>query len=163
MPTSRHLEFPLQNFFSPILVFPMTEMLLNPTIQELNASMMSEALAEDSRVVFAYLYGSFLESPSFRDVDIAVYIRDGENPYAVSADLKLALHKRSGRSPDFFDIRIINGLVERGDLFVFLYLKRVFEEGKLLLDKDYELRTDLLERYGTKYRECEGLFDEVLL
>lgn len=136
---------------------------LKQDLQVLSLDMMSDTLADDSNVIFAYLYGSFLEGASFRDVDIAVYIRDGENPFAVSADLKLALYARSGRSSDFFDIRIINGLLERGDLFTLLYLKRVFGEGKLLLDKDYETRTDLLERYGTKYRECEGLFDEVLL
>jgi predicted nucleotidyltransferase len=141
----------------------MTELIVTPTSQEPSISMMSDALADDPRVVFAYLYGSFLEGSTFRDIDIAVYAEDKENPYAVSADLKLSLRKRSGQPPDFFDIRIINGLVERGDLFALLYLKRVFEEGKLLLDRDYELRTDLLERYGTKYRECEGLFDEVLL
>ena len=51
--------------------------------------MMSETLADDPRVVFAYLYGSFLEEASFRDVDIAVYAENEENPFAVSADLQI--------------------------------------------------------------------------
>jgi predicted nucleotidyltransferase len=31
-------------------------------------------LAGEAAVVFAYLYGSFVESPSYRDVDVGVYV-----------------------------------------------------------------------------------------
>jgi hypothetical protein len=33
---------------------------------------------------------------------------------------------------------------------------------RLLVDRDFARRTDLLEQYGRKFRECEGLIDEVI-
>ena len=62
-----------------------------------------------------------------------------------------------------FDVRVINELLEHGDLFALCYLQRVFEKNHLLVDKDVDRRTDFIEQYNLKYRECEGLLDEVLL
>jgi hypothetical protein len=43
------------------------------------------------------------------------------------------------------------------------FLKRVFIEGLLMLDRDPELRTDLIEHVSMKYRECAGLMAEASL
>jgi len=43
------------------------------------------------------------------------------------------------------------------------FLKRVFIEGLLRLDRDPELRTDLIEHVSMKYRECAGLLAEASL
>ena len=32
-----------------------------------------EILSADGRVVFAYVFGSFLDSKSFRDIDVGIY------------------------------------------------------------------------------------------
>jgi len=42
-------------------------------------------------------------------------------------------------------------------------LKRVFKEGILLVDKDSDLRTDIIENVSLKYRECTGLLAEASL
>lgn len=128
----------------------------------MNIDNIRDALANDKRVVFAYLYGSFAEGKDYRDIDIAVYSKAGSDSFRLPADLKVLLHEQTGLPSDFFDIRIINELVEYGDLFSLLYLKQVFEKNELLLDKDFELRSDFIEKYSMKYRECEGLIDEVL-
>jgi predicted nucleotidyltransferase len=112
--------------------------------------------------VFAYLYGSFVESPQGRDIDIAVYAREDEDPFGLSADLKIALHKATGLPPDIFDVRIINDLEKQADPFGLLYLKNVLHKDGLLVDKDPSARADFLERYGTRYRECEGFIAEVV-
>ena len=80
----------------------------------------------------------------------------------LAVDLKIALYQATGLSADMFDIRVINGILEKGDLFGLLYLKNIFSEGRLIVDKDPEVRTDMIDRYGFKYRECEGLITELM-
>ena len=121
-----------------------------------------QGIARDDRIVFAYLYGSALEDTGARDIDIALYARDGVDPFLLSADTALGLSTDTGIPPDDFDIRVINDVVEHGDVLGLLYLRTVFQQGMLLHDKDPDLRGDVLERFGYRYRECEGLIQEVL-
>lgn len=120
------------------------------------------ALSEDERVLFAFLYGSAAESGQGNDIDLAVYAVPKTDSYKLSSDLKIALHKKIGLTPDAFDVRILNGLAERGDIFGLLYLKNVLSDNRLLIDRDPDARTEFLERYGTRFRECEGLMQEAL-
>jgi predicted nucleotidyltransferase len=119
-------------------------------------------LEQDQRLVFAYIYGSFVRAEAFRDVDVGVYLRDSvENPFGVSFDVKERI-SRSLRSSgidveaDLFDVKILNDAP-------FTFLKRVFVEGILLLDRDPDRRTDLIEYVSVKYRECTGLLAEASL
>jgi len=121
-----------------------------------------EILAKDERVIFAYIYGSFVKEQSFRDIDIGVYIKNlEENPFAISTDLKTQLSRVVKKeymdfTADQFDVQIINHAP-------FTFLRRVFKEGILLVDCDPELRTDLVEYVSSKYRECAGLLAETSL
>jgi len=120
-------------------------------------------LSSDKRVLFAYLYGSIIAAgEKFNDIDIAIYTNEDGNPHELAADLKIALYRATTLSPDGFDIRIINGILEKGDLFGLLYLKNILSENRILVDHAPDVRTDLIERYGTKYRECQGLIQEVI-
>lgn len=119
-------------------------------------------LNQEDRVIFAYLYGSIAENGLGNDIDVAVYSQSETDPHLLSADLKIALHHETGLPPDLFDIRIINKLAQEGDIFSLLYLQRVLSTNFLLVDKNAEVRADFLERYGWRYRECEGLIHEVL-
>jgi len=123
-----------------------------------------EVLSQDKRVVFAYLYGSSVEGDKTqsRDIDIAVYAAEGLDGHEVSSDLKIALYEHTALSPDAFDIQIINNIVEEGDLFALLYLRNVFKKSILLKDRIPEVRSDFIEQYGLKFRECEGLISEIL-
>jgi uncharacterized protein len=121
-----------------------------------------DTLSKDSRIIFAYLYGSVVSEGVGNDIDIAVYSVGQVNPHTLAADLKIALHKKIGFTPDAFDIRVINGLLEYGDIFDLLYLKNVLSGSRLLLDRDFAARTDFLEQYGRKFRECEGIIGEVV-
>lgn len=119
-------------------------------------------LEQDQRLVFAYIFGSFVRGEAFRDVDVGVYLRDAaENPFGVSFDVKERI-SRSLRSSgidaeaDLFDVKILNDAP-------FTFLKRVFVEGILLLDREPDRRTDLVEYVSAKYRECAGLLAEASL
>ena len=121
-----------------------------------------KTLQKNANVIFAYLYGSFTKAEKFRDIDIAVYTADESDTLSIVADLKISLSRETGIPPDFFDIQTINRIPENGDLFALLYLKRIFEENVLLADKNFYTRAEFIEKYGMKYRECEGLIVEVL-
>lgn len=116
-------------------------------------SILVDVLKRDSRVVFAYLYGSALESREPRDIDIAVCVSRPEDPFRVAADLKVEVSRETGFPPDCLDIRIINNVED------LLYLRNVLG-GRLIVDKDPELRGSFLESFAMKYRESEGILAE---
>ena len=122
-------------------------------------NLIKEILGKDNRIVFAYVYGSFVKEESFRDIDLGIYVinRD-ENPFIISSDIQIQLShvaKKRGVNiiADHFDVRIINDAP-------FTFLKRVFKEGVLLVDNDPDLRTNIVEYVSLKYRECAGLLAE---
>ena len=121
-----------------------------------------QVLGRDDRVIFAYLYGTMLSEGQGNDIDIAVFSDGQSDGHLLSADLKIDLHKKTGHPPDTFDIRILNGIIEKGDLFALLYLKNVLEGVQVLVNKVPDVHAGFLERYGLKFRECEGLIQEVL-
>jgi hypothetical protein len=91
-----------------------------------------------------------------------VYAADSDvNPYVLSADLKerLSAHLRSRRvdlPADRFDVQVLNQAP-------FTFMKSIFREGVLMIDRDPELRTDIIEHVSRKYRECAGLLMETSL
>jgi len=121
-----------------------------------------EVLEKDDRIIFAYLYGSAIESHNPKDIDIAVYVREDTKLSIYPVDIKINLFEATGIAPDLFDVRIINDVVFKGDIFALLYLKDVLTKSILIVDKDPEKRASFLEHYGFKFRECEGLIAEIL-
>ena len=121
-----------------------------------------KVLAKDDRVIFAYLYGSMVREGKGNDIDLAVFPESRVDCYLLAVDLKIELHKETGLPPDTFDVRLIGDLIETGDLFGLLYLRNVLDGGRILVDKNRDVRADFLERYGLKFRECEGLIQEIL-
>ena len=121
-----------------------------------------KVLAEDDRVIFAYLYGSMACESKWKDIDIAVFPVSQADYYSLAVDLKIDLSKATGVPPETFDVHVIVDIIEKGDLFGLLYLRNVLDGGQILVDKDHDVRADFLERYGLKFRECEGLIQEVL-
>ncbi|MEW6441458.1 MAG: nucleotidyltransferase domain-containing protein [bacterium] len=120
-------------------------------------------LLQETSVVFAYLFGSFVKEPAFRDLDIGVYLRPGADPLFTLSDVRMKLSRATGMAADIFDLHLINEVLEKGDLHALLVLGRIIETGILMVDKDFDLRADFIDRYSLKHRENEVLFDEVLL
>jgi predicted nucleotidyltransferase len=128
-----------------------------------NFNAIRSVLAQNPSVLFAYLYGSAKDADVGNDIDIAVYASKDSNSLGLAADIKIALSEKTGAPPDRFDVRIINHLLEKGDLFSLLYLKDVLNDGIVLADNDFSERAAFIEAFGMKYRECEGLIAEVLV
>jgi predicted nucleotidyltransferase len=121
-----------------------------------------EILLANEGIVFAYLYGSIINQETFKDIDLGIFVKNaGENPLVISSDIKTQLSRRAKKeglkvTADEFDVRILNEAP-------FTFLKRVFQEGTLILDRDPDLRTDLIEYVSRKYRECAGILAEASL
>jgi predicted nucleotidyltransferase len=120
-----------------------------------------QVLANNPSVVFAYLYGSFLDSETYQDIDVAIYSATDSDPFRLSVDLKIALAEETKENPDTFDVRVINHLLDKGDVFALVYLRDVLSRGELLVDKNFNERASFIESFSMKYRECEGLIAEV--
>lgn len=129
---------------------------------EILTNTIRQVLAANPAVVFAYLYGSCLDSDSYQDIDIAVFATPESDPLRLPIDLRISLARKTELNPDKFDIRIINHLLEKGDMFALLYLRDVLNRGRLLVDNRFEVRAAFVESFGMKYRLCEGLIAEVL-
>ncbi|HBR16894.1 MAG: hypothetical protein A3G39_07320 [Deltaproteobacteria bacterium RIFCSPLOWO2_12_FULL_43_16] len=123
-------------------------------------SIISEVLRKDNEVVFAYLYGSFIMDDSFKDIDIFVYISGRGNPFACAVRLKesilnAAIHAGIEKfAVDDFDVRIINDSP-------YDFAIDLLSEGRLIVDKDPELRTSYIEDISDEYRVNYFILDEV--
>lgn len=118
-----------------------------------------EVLEKEENVVFAYFFGSFVSDKKFGDIDIGIYLgQPPDNIFAVTSELKHRIsrqlaEKNVGLIADKIDILVLN-------FISFAFLNRIFHEGQLILDRDSEMRTDLIEKNSIKFRECLGLLKE---
>lgn len=91
-------------------------------------------------IIFAYLFGSFLEDYSFRDIDIGIYVDRKIVKKNQTFEYQLNLSKELNiPSKYLMDIRVINDAP-------FSFLSSVFKRGKLLFSKIDVLLTDLIEK-----------------
>lgn len=66
---------------------------------------LAEDLAHDREVLFAYVYGSFLDSEAFHDVDVGVYVENDVPDRALALRLAQRLSERV-KLP--VDVRVLN-------------------------------------------------------
>jgi predicted nucleotidyltransferase len=114
-------------------------------------------LESRQEIIFAYLYGSFLdENPPYHDVDIAVYLDptsgSGQDLFeyemALSVDLTLALHVP-------VDVRVLNE-APLG------FQHSVLHRGEVLFSRSDERLTDFIEQVGLAYMEFSYYVREYL-
>jgi len=108
-------------------------------------ALLSNDLASNPRVAFAYLYGSFLEGRAFHDIDVGVYLAGG---VARDADDEIVLSERlSGVVHVPVDVRVLNGAPPT---FLFHVLR-----GERLACHDEERLADVMERTAQRYLDIE--------
>ena len=102
----------------------------------------------DSRIAFAYLFGSFVaDELAFHDIDLGVYFADPE-PVQPSDALDLA-ERLSARLGLPVDVRALNNAPVS---FVYQVLR-----GELLLSRDDLLLADLIEHSARVYLDAAPL------
>jgi uncharacterized protein len=94
-------------------------------------------------VVFAYLYGSFSNSDTFRDIDVAIFTGKSTEEMVIESDLAYELTEKTGYP---VDVKVINKAP------IALQMS-VLRDGKLILSRDDCIRTDFIEDVGKRYRE----------
>jgi len=118
-----------------------------------------QALETQSKVVFAYVYGSFLENRPFHDIDVAVYLdladEDEKKISQFVLDLAFHLEEALARTLDRVgvhlpvDVRALNRAPLRFCYHVF--------RGKLLFSRDEALRAQQIERTIYRYLDIKPL------
>jgi len=122
-------------------------------------STISRVLEGEEKVIFAYLWGSFVKEESFEDIDIFVYGKDFDDNFTLSSNLKERIYEEFLKekidlfSIDEIDVNIINDAP-------YDFVIDILREGLLLVDKDPELRTDYIERISDEYRTNYFILEE---
>ncbi len=102
---------------------------------------LGKELERDSNIVFAYVHGGFLERNVFRDVDVAVWIKNFKEAlnyevrFSVFFELKLKIP---------VDIHVLNEAP-----LPFKY--NVFTKGKLLFSRNEKLRLNVVNNVVRQY------------
>lgn len=109
---------------------------------------LADSLKAQNNVIFAYLYGSFAEGLPFHDIDIGIYVDTMEGRSNVDFALTLGgLLSERLRVP--VDIRVLN---RAPTPFMYHALR-----GRLLVDKDVDLRCQIVERTVGAYLDIKPL------
>ena len=110
------------------------------------APALADGLSGESDVAIALLYGSFVDSEAFHDVDVGVYLRSGQSGLLYGALLSQRLSERVGLP---VDARVLNGAPVS---FLYHVLR-----GQVVLSRDDELLGDLMERTVQRYLDISPL------
>ena len=107
---------------------------------------LARELAIHADVAFAYLYGSFVESDVFHDVDVGVYFSP---PPLTGARASTLAQSLSDRAKFPVDVRPLNGAPVS---FVYQVLR-----GQLLLSRDDALLAEIMEQTVHQYLDIAPL------
>lgn len=107
---------------------------------------LASVIGQKNDILFAYTYGSFAEDLPFHDIDVGVYLANGEPASALHFALELAA--RLEQDVHFpVDVRILN-------FAPVLFLYHVFL-GLVIFDRNDDFRADLAERTVQRYLDIK--------
>lgn len=98
-------------------------------------------------IVFAYVHGGFIEMEVFRDVDVAVWIKNPQDAFHYEVDLSAKIEANL-KTP--IDVHVLN----QAPLSFKHY---TFARGKLLFSKDEETRIKLIDETVRQYADARTL------
>ena len=137
--------------------------LKGPLIQKSQAEreavlhVLRQSLSMRPQVVFAYVYGSFLQERPFHDVDVAVYLDADEGTTRgfaldLAGDLEVALQQANEFVP--VDVRVLNRAAPSFRYHVF--------QGALLFSRDEHRRGQLVAQTIADYLDLQPLRRQAL-
>lgn len=101
-----------------------------------------DRLLQEQDIVFAYIHGSFLTEEFFRDIDVGI-LSGVAMDLSFESDLSLELSTALGYE---IDVRVINDAPVA-------FQMAALRNGRLLLSRNDDARTDFIENVGRRYRE----------
>lgn len=103
----------------------------------------TKSLEVHQEISFAYIHGSFLQESNFRDIDVAVYLKNTpESPLQYELQLEAELMKSLGKFT--IDVRVLNA-----SPLSFCY--HVIKGGRILMARDDDIRADFQENTIKRY------------
>jgi predicted nucleotidyltransferase len=100
-----------------------------------------EKLESIDEVLFVYVHGGFLERDFFRDLDVALWLKDSTKAFYYTVDFSAKLEVEI-RIP--IDVQVLNEAP-------LPFKHHVFTKGKLLFSKDENTRLRLIEEVIRQY------------
>ncbi|MDI7258307.1 MAG: nucleotidyltransferase domain-containing protein [Thermodesulfobacteriota bacterium] len=118
-------------------------------------NVLKKVLEKDEDILFAYLYGSRVNSPTHleSDIDIAIYLRPSEMKGFIEKDKKLTSMLITELRTDKIDLRILN-------VAPFLLKYKIIKEGVPIVIRDEVERVDFETRVMNKFFELKPYLDE---
>ena len=105
-----------------------------------------QLLARKNEIVFAYLFGSFVEEGSYNDIDVAIYIDPKKYKKILASkiayDIKLALEIEK-ETKNTVDLIIINNAPD--------HLIYSISAGLLIVNRHDDLRVDFITQSWARY------------
>ena len=122
---------------------------LTPEEKQEISSSIEAFLQKDERILFAYMYGSFVdpEMPFFRDIDIGIYVDENKISASQFMDysINLSLELESAIKKYPVDVVILNNAP--------LSLLFKITHGELLFIRDDDLWTDFVTKTWSRYHD----------
>ena len=118
----------------------------------------SKTLLENKNdIVFAYIFGSFPNAPSFRDIDIGIYVKEIMKDDVFDYELRLADEIAAAVNVpfDIIDVRILNHAPGH-------FLNSIFCRGTLLFCNDQKFLSELIENTSLNALANENIAYESL-
>jgi len=99
-----------------------------------------QVLLEEKNLVFAFIFGSFLNAPSFKDIDIGIYVKKIEKEEIFDYELKISkkIADACNLAFDIFEVKVLNFAPNS-------FLNSIFSRGQLLFCKNSQLLSDIIE------------------
>jgi len=98
-------------------------------------------------IVFAYVHGGFVELDTFRDIDVALWVKDPEDAFNYAVEVSAKLEAELGVP---VDIHVLNDAP-------LPFRRHVFTKGELLLSVDDGFRLRMLDETLRKYFDLKVL------
>lgn len=105
-------------------------------------------LLKREEIIFAYLYGSFLERNDYSDIDVGIYLDAQKIKDFFEYEINLYALMREELKEEV-DIRVLNNAPTG---FLFNVIK-----GEILFSRNDDLLTDFIEKVGIEYSEFHYL------
>ena len=116
-----------------------------------------DVLSSYKEISFAYLFGSFTDSSTFRDIDIGIYLYNIKREEVFDFEFRVSekISEAIGVDIEYIDVRVLN-------FAPYPFLNSIFKDGKLLFARDMDFLTDLIEETSLDAIANEYISEESL-
>ncbi|HDJ99816.1 MAG TPA: nucleotidyltransferase domain-containing protein [Firmicutes bacterium] len=116
-----------------------------------------DVLSSYKEISFAYIFGSFTDSSTFRDIDIGIYLYNIKREEVFDFEFRVSekISEAIGIDIEYIDVRVLN-------FAPYPFLNSIFKDGKLLFARDMDFLTDLIEETSLDAIANEYISEESL-